>query len=337
MSQRPRSRPAGGLRDGHDLRTRAPQLAGDLEVERAIAGDQERLSGQDPVAANQGLQGTGGHHARQRPARNRQRALEGAGRNDQPSRQECPCTVFAVDLDPQRQRRAPHRTGDEPDPGRLRSGQQSPATGELGIVPGRRPGRLLVVLATGRRPLIDQHDLGSRLGRHRGGGQAAGTAAHHEDLDRFGGCRDGPASPSTGERRKCHLAAHLVRAGDLRHACALVRAAVDRDEAIVADAHAAEQPARCAVPGRAKGPDSGRGQGGRHGLARVRRDLPAVEADHRSATCRARSSAISIRSRQATRSAQSASGRAARRCSATSATSSGVQGSSWPRSAPIRA
>ena len=45
--QRPR-RAAGGLGNGDDLRTRAPQLAGDLQVERAVAGDQDRRPGRTP-------------------------------------------------------------------------------------------------------------------------------------------------------------------------------------------------------------------------------------------------------------------------------------------------
>ena len=47
--------------------------------------------------------------------------------------------------------------------------------------------------------------------------------------------------------------------------------------------------------------------------------------------------AIRARSRQATRASHFESGSSARRSAATRATSSGVQGSSWPRSAPMRA
>lgn len=52
---------------------------------------------------------------------------------------------------------------------------------------------------------------------------------------------------------------------------------------------------------------------------------------------RQRSSAMSARSRQTVRAFQRSSGRRARRSAATWATRSGVQGSFWPRSAPIRA
>ena len=75
------------------------------------------------------------------------------------------------------------------------------------------------------------------------------------------------------------LGQHLHAGGDLGQAGALVRPAIDRDQAVEADAHAAERPARRARAGLAQGDDVGGRQGGGDGLAGQRLDLGAVEAD----------------------------------------------------------
>ena len=47
------------------------QLAGDLEVERAVAGNEDPRARRHSVRAHQRLRGTGGHHPGQRPSRHR--------------------------------------------------------------------------------------------------------------------------------------------------------------------------------------------------------------------------------------------------------------------------
>jgi len=81
--------------------------------------------------------------------------------------------------------------------------------------------------------------------------------------------------------------------------------------------------------------DQGRGRalaGARHhALALEDDDMLAHGAAAQVLPARCRTSAISRRSRQATRLGHAASGSAARRCAVTSATSSSVHGSCWPR------
>ena len=66
---------------------------------------------------------------------------------------------------------------------------------------------------------------------------------------------------------------------DLGEAGALAGPAIDRDQAVEADAHAAKRPARRARAGLADGDDVGGGQCGGDGLAGQRLDLATVEAE----------------------------------------------------------
>ena len=75
------------------------------------------------------------------------------------------------------------------------------------------------------------------------------------------------------------LAAHRKRAVKLGHAGALVGAAVDLDQAFLADAHAAEDAARLVALGQPQFADAGRGQSGGQGLAAPALDDPALEIE----------------------------------------------------------
>ena len=283
------------------------QLAGDLQVERPVPRHHDPPPRQHAVAAQQGLRGARGHHAGQGPARHRQRPLEGPGRHDQLPWPDRAAALAVVHQDRERQRCRPDRAVHHRHAGGAHARDQPPPRRELRIVErlGERRQRLLEVLAARGRPLVDQHDLDAGLRGNRGGGQAAGPGADHQQLRRegrpFGRVRDARV-PAVVEPGREALRADGQRPVDLGHAGALVRPAVDLDQAVLADAHAAEQAAWRATAGRAQGGDAGRRQGRGQGLAAPGGQRAAVEGDrdrlagrdpararpHRPASCRAR-------------------------------------------------
>ena len=70
---------AGGLGDRDDLGPACRQLRRDRQQERSRAGQQDAPAGQDALALGQRLRAAGGHRARQRPAREGDRPVVGAG------------------------------------------------------------------------------------------------------------------------------------------------------------------------------------------------------------------------------------------------------------------
>src|SRR5262249_4314539 len=82
-----------------------------------------------------------------------------------------------------------------------------------------------------------------------------------------------------GRSGRMRLAANRDRLRELRHAGALVREPVDLDEAFLADAHPAKEPARRAAGGLSERLLAGGDESGGHGLAGPRREGPAVERD----------------------------------------------------------
>ena len=183
----PKARAAGGLGHRHYLGAGAPQLAGDLQVERAVACDQDPPAWGHAVAAQQRLRGAGGHHAGQRPARQRQgrarrrrwrrsaarqkdtRALSRpwtATRSGSEAVHTAPCTNRTPAARARAIRLRP--------PANCASSGKRPVAGCLKYWPPER------------RPLVDQDHFGARLGGDRGRCEAARTAADHEHLDRLG-------------------------------------------------------------------------------------------------------------------------------------------------------
>ena len=75
------------------------------------------------------------------------------------------------------------------------------------------------------------------------------------------------------------LAPHRDRPLQLGHAGALIGAAVDLDQAFLADPHAAEDAARLSAPGQAQLPDTGGGKCGGQGLAAPTAERRAFEID----------------------------------------------------------
>ena len=122
-----------------------------------------------------------------------------------------------------------------------------------------RISRLFVELATELRPLVDQHHPRARRGCGCRRGQAAGTATDHQQV------RAEHREIGSQNRRKrrgvitgCPCA-DAVRPAHLGHAGTLLVPAVNRDHAVLAHAHAAEQAAWVALwrlpPGREAGAD----------------------------------------------------------------------------------
>ena len=140
-------------------------------------------------------------------------------------------------------------------------------------------GQRLGVLPASRRPLVEQHHRGPRLGRGNRRRQPGRSAAHHQHVARALRRR----RVHRHGRQRCGslwwLAAHLHRLGNLGQAGALADPPVDRHHAVEAGTHAAMQPARRPAGRAAEGDDPGRRQRRRHRLARQRRDVAPVEAD----------------------------------------------------------
>ncbi len=176
--------------DGQDLRPGARQLDGHLQVQRPVAGDQQALSRQHAITAQQGLGRPGGHDAGQCPARHRQAALIGARRDDQALWPAEDAGAAIEDHEVERFERAPDlAAGHHGDARCARTGDQRPAAGELRVIGngsrhGRRVQTLFEELAASNRPFIHQQHLGPGLGRRDRGVQPAGTTAQHENFRR---------------------------------------------------------------------------------------------------------------------------------------------------------
>ena len=143
---------------------------------------------------------------------------------------------------------------------------------------------LLVELSAGLRPLVEHGDLRPGTSGGLGGGETARPRAddehpvrrvHHHRI-RAGGERGRAAAGRRGDA-PLGLDPHAVH--DLRHACALARPPVDPYEAVEADPHPAEDPARCAPVVGAKPAHTRRGQRRRHRLALEGGHRTALEGD----------------------------------------------------------
>ena len=160
------------FRDRDDLGAGARQLQRDLQVERAVAADQDAAAGQHAVGLEQRLGRARGHDAGQRPSRHRHAALVGARRDDQAPWPEQQRLRGRRDADRQRREGAPRLgAGDDLDAGPLRPVDARAPFGDLRV--GRDGGgeamrfsRLLEELAAGPGALVDQHDTQPRLGGH---------------------------------------------------------------------------------------------------------------------------------------------------------------------------
>ena len=151
---------------------------------------------------------------------------------------------------------------------------QLPAALEL-TVTGQRRGknrrgrRLLEELAAGRRALIDDYDIGSRLGRDRCRGQPASAAADHQEVRRFRQVLRGAllrtiaGNRPLGHARDPHFVLHR------RHAGTNAGSSIHLYPALLTDPHAAEQAAGIARAGFANRSLASGGQGRGHGNART--------------------------------------------------------------------
>ena len=134
----------------------------------------------------------------------------------------------------------------------------------------------LKILPAGMQALVGHDHVGAGQRQRARRRQAGRSRAHHQHvagdlLARARRARRAAASATGAERTS-------MPACDLGEAGALVGPAVDRDQAVEADAHAAERPARRARTGLAHGDDVGGRQRRGDGLARQRLDLATVEA-----------------------------------------------------------
>ena len=199
---------------------------------------------------------------------------------------------------------------------------------------------LLEVLPTQGRPLVDQHHLGARLGGDGGGGEAAGAAADHQHLDIGSGAVDRRgAVAARREPGREALAAHGERAGR-SWSCRRAGSGGRRSRPGSPGRRPCRRTARARALARLAGsvgdarPRSGRPPRSCRGRAAISLPSKVITARRSRAPAAAPSAAGRAR-RRARPSRRDRS--SARRCAVTSATSSGVQGSFWPRSAPIRA
>ena len=281
------SRPAAEARTGcgfehrHDIGAALAQLRRRLQAERAVAGDDDAPARRHAIGARQRLQAADGHDSRQGPARHMHRLLVGAGRQHQPLGPEQGRAAGDDRRDLGRREGRPYRRlVQDPDArahGRL---EQHGAVAELPVEVrhlGRLRGRQrLEVLAAGMQPLVGHDHVGARQRQAARRRQTSRTRADDQDI----------AGDLLGRRRRFrrprgrHRRGTDIQAGlDLGQAGPLVGAAIDRHQAIEADAHAAKRPARGARTRPTNGDDIGRGQRGSDGLAGQRLDLGAVEPE----------------------------------------------------------
>ena len=127
----------------------------------------------------------------------------------------------------------------------------------------RRPGLLdrdlLEILAAGHRALVEHRHAGTGKAGGDRSGKARRSAANDQDLDLLLGNGVDKFRLGTGFGARQYapedLAADRHRPIELGHAGALARPAIDLDQAVLADPHAAEDPPR----------RSGSESGGNHG------------------------------------------------------------------------
>ena len=248
------------LDDRGDVGAAAQQLACHLEVERAVSGQENALAGEAPIASPQGLRRTGGHHARQGPTRHRRHPFIGAGGDDQPlgieaanaCRPQCrsaPPAEGAPDFD----------TGPDVDAETARLVEQARSLLMLGVG-RRRPAfldrDLLEILAARHRALVEHRHAGAGKARGNRCGKARRPAANDQDLEPLlgNGVDKFRLGSGFGARQNApeDLAADRHRPIELGHAGALARPAIDLDQAVLADPHAAEDPPRRSGPVRRK-------------------------------------------------------------------------------------
>ena len=246
-----------------------------------------RRPGTTPMALEQRLNAARGHHSREVPARHRQLTVVASGaQHDRVGHGHCgdrrPRAGIVDGAEPQPVRSArTRRAFDEPHL-RVRQVADAPADPELVelraqpeegpplvvtamLVPPEVSLPMTPVLAPGLPAGVDQHD--GQAGARRGGrcGEARRPGPDHDQL-----------STSASGRLRSDIVA-LIRprpAGQLhavgrRHqARALVRRAVDGQQAVVADADAAEESARTPLAsGGPPGTDAGPGQRCAHAVA----------------------------------------------------------------------
>ena len=139
----------------------------------------------------------------------------------------------------------------------------------------RRPGSLdrdlLEILAAGQRALVEHRHAGTGKAGGDRSGKARRSAANDQDLDLLLGNGVDKFRLGTGFGARQYapedLAADRHRPIELGHAGALARPAIDFDQAVLADTHAAEDPPRCSGSSAAEITDAGRGQRRRKALA----------------------------------------------------------------------
>ena len=303
-----RPRPDNGRRRGlghrHDLDPARRKLARHLEVERPVAGDEHPRARGDPIGASQGLGRARRHDPGKGPAGNGMRPLVRPGGDDELTRAETARAAGGEDLDFRRCRvrivasagpadrvGAPHRGGaddlhprgphplDEVGPGRelpiARAGRGEAVT----------RGELLEVLPARMRPFVEygrEHPCpGGGLGR----GETRRTCADDDEIPaRFRPPvrrrrNEGGRLAGGNGRRVFSMDVNLHAIAHAGHARPLRPAPVHRHQALVADPHAAEDPARVARPRRSKRGNARRGQGRGHRLPFDGRHRSAFEVD----------------------------------------------------------
>ena len=302
-------RPGRRFGDRGDVDAAACQLAGDLEVERSVAGDEDAGARRHAVGTHQRLGGARRHDPRQRPPGHRVRSLVGPGRDDNLAREVTngPAVAHDADIEPVHVRigeRAPHRCPAHD----LHAGPPYPVdegaavrvltvrdTGIRKVVARRE---LLVILPAGLRALVEDGDPRPGAGRRLRRGEPARTGPDHEHavgrvLDDRCRKRRERRECIVGRGRRCRTRQDSHPLGDLRHARALARPSVDPHQAVEADAHPAEHAARLAPIVGAQRADSGRGERRRHRLALERRHRPCGEEESRPAVSGGRTRASS--------------------------------------------
>ena len=240
----------------------------------ARSGDDGRAPGELRAGLRHRLRAARAHDARQRPARKRKEELARAGRENEAPRaddaeprrrlgRELPAAVLA------RPRRRPPRRSARPRPSaraaRARDARRRERPRPRGAGRSVRPATGASSSTTVRAPLS-----AARHAAATPAGPAPTTATSHASAS------VPPAGSGTGNAGlPLRLDAHAV-AHDL-HAGAPVRHAVDRDAALEADAHRAEDAARLARDGRPAGARAGVLERGGHRDPRGRRRRAAVD------------------------------------------------------------
>ena len=276
------ARARGGFQHREHLHPASEQFGGELDVERAVAGDQHPLAGRDALGAGQGLQRAGGHHPRQGPARQRHRAFMRAGGEDELAGVEHDGVAIDDGGDIVRAEGGPDQGAGFDHHMRIQHlGAQGGALGELAVwrhvdVAG---GEGFVVLAAGGGAFIEHDDLGAALCGGQRRRQPGRTGADHQHIAgaflwpwgaRVWGLRGERQGDGAGDD-------HAV--GGFFHAGALADFAIDGDHAFLAGADAAIEAAIGSGGGFAEGDDAGGGQSGGDGFTGQSLNFPAVKLE----------------------------------------------------------